>query len=176
MGRTTMIQLSFLNMVDLPRCQIFCCHCSLSMLGRMQNLPIFHGEMTQKKSCCLLSCGMFLKSILGIRQWSLLRRCQKLAPKQRRVEYYTPLKKNLWFPQSRLIQTCQETLSQSVLKFLAMANLRYPVQKKNMWVKQCHKPPMTGKGNQISPIKMVTTGGKHGIVLSTLFNHDINQH
>ena len=28
-----------------------------------------------------------------------------------------------------------------------------------MWVKQCHKPPMTGNGKFIPPIKMVMTGG-----------------
>ena len=60
--------------------------------------------------------------------------------------------------------------------FLPWLILDTPCKEKNMWVKQCHKPPMTGKGNQIPPIKMVMTGGKHGIVLPTLFNHDINQH
>ena len=34
-----------------------------------------------------------------------------------------------------------------------------------MWVKQCHKPPMTGNG---LPIKMVMTGGWFMIVLPTL--------
>ena len=28
-----------------------------------------------------------------------------------------------------------------------------------MWVKQCFKPPMTGNGKFIPPIKMVMTGG-----------------
>ena len=28
-----------------------------------------------------------------------------------------------------------------------------------MWVKQCHKPPMTGNGFKKTPIKMVMTGG-----------------
>ena len=28
-----------------------------------------------------------------------------------------------------------------------------------MWLKQCHKPPMTGNGLYIPPIKMVMTGG-----------------
>ena len=37
-----------------------------------------------------------------------------------------------------------------------------------MWVKQCHKPPMTGNGKFIPPIKMVMTGGWFMIVLATL--------
>ena len=36
-----------------------------------------------------------------------------------------------------------------------------------MWVKQCHKPPMTGNGKFIPPIKMVMTGGWFIIVLPT---------
>jgi hypothetical protein len=34
-----------------------------------------------------------------------------------------------------------------------------------MWVKQCHKPPMTGNGKFIPPIKMVMTGGWFMIVI-----------
>jgi hypothetical protein len=37
-----------------------------------------------------------------------------------------------------------------------------------MWLKQCHKPSMTGNGFYIPPINMVMAGGKHGIVLTTL--------
>ena len=37
-----------------------------------------------------------------------------------------------------------------------------------MWVKQCHKPAMTGNGFYIPPIKMVMTGGWFIIVLPTL--------
>ena len=32
-------------------------------------------------------------------------------------------------------------------------------QNQLMWVKQCHKPTMTGNGKFIPPIKMVMTGG-----------------
>ena len=38
---------------------------------------------------------------------------------------------------------------------------------KVMWVKQCHKPPMTGNGT-IPPTKMVMTGGWIITVLPTL--------
>ena len=34
-----------------------------------------------------------------------------------------------------------------------------------MWVKQCHKPPMTRNGKFIPPIKMVMTGGWFMIVI-----------
>ena len=38
-----------------------------------------------------------------------------------------------------------------------------------MWVKQCHKPPMTGNGKHtVPPIKMVMTGEWFIIVLPTL--------
>ena len=37
-----------------------------------------------------------------------------------------------------------------------------------MWVKQCHKPPMTGKGKFIPPIKMLMWGMVYGIILPTL--------
>ena len=37
-----------------------------------------------------------------------------------------------------------------------------------MWVKQCHKPLMTGNGEFISPMKMVMTGGWFNLFLPTL--------
>ena len=33
------------------------------------------------------------------------------------------------------------------------------VYQRVMWVKECHKPPMTGNGLYIPPINMVMTGG-----------------
>ena len=38
-----------------------------------------------------------------------------------------------------------------------------------MWVKQCHKPLMTGNGKFIPPIKMLMTGGWFMMVHMTLF-------
>ena len=40
-----------------------------------------------------------------------------------------------------------------------------------MWVKQCHKPPMTGNGLYIPPIKMVMAGEWFIAVLPTLELH-----
>ena len=37
-----------------------------------------------------------------------------------------------------------------------------------MWLKQCHKPPMTGNGVHIPPIKMVILGMVYDIVSTTL--------
>ena len=39
-----------------------------------------------------------------------------------------------------------------------------------MWVKQCHKPPMTGNGKHTNYIFMVMTGGMVFIIVST-FDH-----
>ena len=37
-----------------------------------------------------------------------------------------------------------------------------------MWLKQCHKPPMTGNGVHIPPKKMVILGMVYDIVSTTL--------
>jgi hypothetical protein len=43
-----------------------------------------------------------------------------------------------------------------------------------MWVKQCHKPPMTGKG--LPPIKMVMTGGWFMKLFKPTINWNPNLH
>ena len=41
---------------------------------------------------------------------------------------------------------------------LSINGLLMVINDELMWVKQCHKPPVTGNGNQ-APINMMSTGG-----------------
>ena len=54
--------------------------------------------------------------------------------------------------------------------FHSYVSLPEGIQMMVMWVKQCHKPPMTGNGKHTT-FKIVMTGGWFIIVLPTLMIH-----